>query len=133
MELEFYIDTSPEVVFTYLTDMQKFVSIHPVISRIDQTGPDSYLIHETLKLGFIPYSFSYPATIEANPLDQTVTMRAVVFKMTRIEMHFVLQSDGDCTRVKETIQFSSLLPVISMMQKVFRKQHTQFFKNMELA
>lgn len=131
MELTFCIKKSIDVVFTYLTDMQKFASVHPVITHIDHTGPDRYLIHETLKLGFIPYSFTYPATIEANPIDHTVIMRAVVFRMVRIEMRFALVQEGDHTQVKETIHFNSKLPVKSAMEKVFKEQHTQLFKNIE--
>lgn len=133
MELLFRIDKSMDVVFAYLTDMQKFASVHPVITHIDQTGPDRYLIHETLKLGFIPYSFTYPATIEANPIDHTVNMRAVVFKLVRIEMHFAILAEGDHTQIKETIHFSTKLPVISTMGKIFKEQHTQLFKNIEAA
>src|SRR5690606_40899548 len=55
---------SSDLVFDYLTDMQKFVLVHPVISKIDSTGQESYLVHETLKFGFVPFSFTYPARSE---------------------------------------------------------------------
>ena len=57
MKLSFRIHKKSDLVFDYLTDMQKFVSVHPVISKIDNTGQESYLVHETLKFGFIPFSF----------------------------------------------------------------------------
>jgi hypothetical protein len=112
--------------------MQKFVSVHPVISKIDKTGNDSYLVYETLKLGFIPFSFTYPVTIEKNSNDKVVVIRARVMKVTKIEMKFVLKTNNDHTIVEENIQFRSPLPIKFIMQSIFRKQHTQLFKNIEL-
>ncbi len=133
MELSFRLNKPSDLIFDYLTDMQKFVSVHPVISKIDKTGNDSYLVYETLKLGFIPFSFTYPVTIEQNPLDKTVIIRATVMKLTKIEINFILKTDNDFTVVEETIQFKSPLPIKFVMQRIFRKQHTQLFKNIELG
>ena len=132
MELSFKLKKTPDLIFDYLTDMQKFVSVHPVISQIDSTGNDSYLVHETLKFGFIPFSFTYPVTIETHKIDMIVIIRATVMKLTKIEMKFVLKTENDFTIVKENIQFKSLLPVKFIMQSIFRKQHSQLFKNIEM-
>lgn len=132
MKLSFRLKKSSEFIFDYLTDMQKYTSIHPVISQIDKTGEGSYLVHETLKIGFIPISFAYPVTIEHSWVDKVVSMRATVFKLTKIEMKFEMKTDGDYTEVEETIHFKSPLPVKFVMQRIFRKQHTELFKNMEL-
>ena len=112
--------------------MQKFVSVHPVIFQIDSTGNNSYLVHEALKFGFIPFSFTYPVTIEKHEMDKIVIIRATVMKLTKIEMKFVLKIEKDFTVVKENIQFKSLLPVKLIMQSIFRKQHSQLFKNIEM-
>lgn len=64
MELTFKLTKKPKFILGYLTDMQKFTSVHPVISKVERTGNNGYLVHETLKLGFIPYSFTYAITIE---------------------------------------------------------------------
>jgi len=132
MELTFRLKKTPDIVFDYLTDMQKFVSVHPVITHMDKTGNDSYLVHETLKFGFIPISFTYPVIIEKHPVDKIVIIRATVMKLTKIEMRFVLTADNDFTVVQESIQFKSPLPVKSIMQSIFRKQHSQLFRNIEL-
>ena len=132
MELSFKLKKTPDLIFDYLTDMQKFVSVHPVISRIDSTGNDSYLVHETLKFGFIPFSFTYPVTIEKHQVGKIVIIRATVMKLTKIEMKFVLKTERGFTVVKENIQFKSLLPVKFIMQRIFRKQHSQLFKNIEM-
>ena len=132
MRLLFKIEKNVDFVFDYLTDMKKFVSAHPVIFQIDDKGNENYLIHETLKLGFIPFSFTYPVTIEKNFINKKVTIRATVFRITKIEMNFVLKADNSFTLINEEINIKSLLPVKFIMQNIFKKQHTQLFKNIEL-
>jgi carbon monoxide dehydrogenase subunit G len=132
MKLSFKIRKNIDLVFDHLTDMQKFVSVHPVISKIDNTSDKSYLVHETLKFGFIPFSFTYPVTIEKNISDKIVVIRAKVFKLTKIEMKFVLKADNGHTIIDEEIQFKSPLPVKFIMESIFRKQHNQLFKNIEM-
>ena len=132
MELSYKLKKTPDLIFDYLTDMQKFVSVHPVIFQIDRIGNNSYLVHETLKFGFIPFSFTYPVTIEKHEVDKIVIIRATVMKLTKIEMKFVLKIEKDFTVVTENIQFKSLLPVKFIMQSIFRKQHSQLFKNIEM-
>jgi carbon monoxide dehydrogenase subunit G len=131
MKLSFKLNKTSDFIFDYLTDMQKFVSAHPVISQIDDTGNDTYLVHETLKLGFIPFSFTYPVKIEKNKSEKTVIIRATVMKLTKIEMTFVLRTYNDYTIIDEVVDFKSPLPVKFIMQGIFKKQHTQLFKNIE--
>ena len=133
MELSFRINKTSDFIFDYLTDMQKFVSVHPVITKINKTGNDSYLVYETLKIGSIPLSFTYPVTIESKPLDNMVIIRATVMKITRIEMTFIVRADSGFTIVEESIEFKSPLPVKSIMRAIFKKQHEQLFKNIEMV
>lgn len=132
MKITYRIKNNVDLIFDYLTDMQKFASVHPVIFQIDNTGNESYLVHETLKLGFIPFSFTYPMTLEKNILNKIIIIRATVFKFTKIEMKFVLKADSDYTRIDEEIHFTSPLPVKFIMQRIFKTQHLQLFKNIEL-
>lgn len=132
MKLSFKVNKNIDLVFDYLTDMQKFVSVHPVISKIEKTSDKNYIVYETLKFGFIPFSFTYPVTIEKSIKDKIVIIRATVFKLTKIEMKFVLKADKDHTIIDEEIQFNSPLPVKFIMKSIFKKQHTQLFKNIEM-
>jgi carbon monoxide dehydrogenase subunit G len=132
MNLSFRIKKNIDFTFDYLTDMQKFVSVHPVISKMDNIGQESYLVHETLKFGLIPFSFTYPVTIEKNILHKKIVIRATVFKLTKIEMKFVLKTDNDFTIIDEEIMFKSPLPVKFIMESIFKKQHNQLFKNIEM-
>ena len=132
MKLSFRAHKNLEFVFDYLTDMQKFASVHPVISQIDNIGNESYLVHETLKFGFIPFSFTYPVTIEKSTQNKKVNIRATVFKLTKIEMKFILKGDNDYTIIDEEILFKSFLQITFIMEVIFKKQHNQLFKNIEM-
>ena len=131
MDLIFKINKPIDTVFDYLTDMQKFVSVHPVISKIDSLSGNNYLVYETLKLGFIPFSFTYPVTIDQSFNDKKVLIRATVMKLTKIEMSYTLTTDNNSTIINETITFKSPLPIKSIMQNIFRKQHTLLFEKIE--
>jgi len=77
--------------------MQKFVSNHPVIDKIEPLSKNIFLVNETLKLGFIPVSFRYQFSLNMNLLEQTVEMNATVMKFTKIKMVFVVKSEGHYT------------------------------------
>lgn len=131
MELTFKLKKSPDHVFEHLSDMQKFTAVHPVISKIENIQANKYLVHETLKFGFIPFSFTYPVKVEKNENTKSVTFNATVFKLINIDMIFKIMAEGEFAIIKENIKFKSLLPVKFVMQKVFKEQHTQLFKNIE--
>lgn len=131
MILSFKINKPADDVFNYLTDMKKFASIHPVIDKIDSLGNNNYLVYEKLKAGFVPCSFTYPASVQGNYGKLIVIIKAKVMKLANIEMTFWLQQNGNYTLVYETIDIKTFLPIKSFMKKVFTTQHNQLFKNME--
>ena len=133
MNLTYTLNQPPALIFDYLTDMEKFASIHPVISRIDRTGDNNYLVHETLKMGFVPFSFTYPVTIKSDRTRNAVTIKATVMKLTQIEMNFTIRREGEHSVVDESISFKSILPVKALMERIFREQHTLLYQNMEKA
>ncbi|MBK8241967.1 MAG: hypothetical protein IPK88_00965 [Saprospiraceae bacterium] len=132
IELSFTIQKTSAFIYEYLTDMQKFLKVHPIITQIDSNGNDSYIIHETLKFLFIPCSFTYPVTIESKPFEKIVIMRATILKFTKIEMTFVLKAYSDFTVVEENIQIQSPFPIQSIIHRIFKKQHNHLFKNIEM-
>jgi carbon monoxide dehydrogenase subunit G len=132
MELLFTVKKTPDFVFDYLTDMRKFVSVHPVITKIDPTGNNSYLVHEKLRFVFIPIAFTYPVIIEKNLIEKTVIMYATVMKYIKIKITFRIKQENNVTFIKENVTFKSPLPLTFFMRAIFRKQHLQLFKNIEL-
>ena len=131
MNITYILNKSPDFVFDYLTDMDKFVSIHPVISNMRKLGTDTYKVYETLKFGFIPCSFTYPATVEGDYPNMLVVMKAVVMGVNKINIQFNITETLGQTRVDEEVLFETFLPIKGWMRKVFKRQHAQFFKNLE--
>ncbi len=130
MTLKFQVNLPLQTVFENLTDMQKYVSFHPVITKIDHTGENNYLVHETLKFGPIPVSFTYPVTVEQQQNPNKVIFEASVMKINHIKMEFVLIEEQGITQITETITFKTLLPIKTLMANIFKAQHTQLFQNM---
>lgn len=132
MQLHFQLNKSAHFVFDHLSDMQKFCSVHPIISKIEPKGENNYLVYETVKFGFIPYAFTYPVAIKSDPETMVVTIKANVSGGTKIEMEFMVkpQNQSSCL-VTEIIQFKSWFPVKWVLKRLFREQHTRLFKNIE--
>jgi carbon monoxide dehydrogenase subunit G len=131
MLLQFKIKKPIGTVFVYLSDMQKFVTAHPIIWKIDDKGNDNYLVHEKLKVGFLPISFTYPAIVKGNKQNNSINIKATVMKLTKVEMNFTLTAEGEYTHIKEETTFTSALPVQKTLEKIFTEQHTLLFQNIE--
>jgi len=123
------LNKSAGFIYEYLTDMQKFASVHPVISKIDSLGQNKFLVHETLKLGFIPISFTYPVSIESNKEQNRVVMNAIVMMINKIEMIYNIKEADGGSIVHEEINFKSMLPIAFIMESIFKRQHAEFFEN----
>jgi ribosome-associated toxin RatA of RatAB toxin-antitoxin module len=129
MEHTFQINQQAEVVFDYLTDMQKYQSLHPTNTKIDDLGNNKYVLHKRMKFGPIPYTFSYPITITGDRNSFNIKMVAVVQWFNTLEIGFRMIPTVNYTIVEETITFKSLLPLQFLMENSFRKQHKILFKN----
>ncbi|MBA3665830.1 MAG: hypothetical protein H0W61_16735 [Bacteroidetes bacterium] len=133
MKLEFTVNKPLPYVFEYLTDMEKFVSVHPIIDKMDALGENNYVVYEKLKLLSIPCTFKYKALITGSVNGDHVNIQAVVMRMIEIEMNFHLKTNGDMTQITEEVSFRTVLPVKPIMQKIFREQHLQLFNNIAKA
>lgn len=131
MLLNYKLNKPADLIFDCLTNMTRFVALHPVIEKVNYLGNDKFKIFETLKLGFIPISFTYPAVIESDYESKQVVMKAVVMKIAFIEMVFTINEKYGYSIVEEQIKFKCALPIKSIMQQVFIKQHALLFKNIE--
>jgi hypothetical protein len=129
LNLEYTLTKPLDLVYDYLSDMQKFVSVHPIIYKIDPLGNDRYLVFEKLKVLFIPYSFTYVVTLLKNEKENKITISATVKKMVHIKMEFVLENVNESTKISECVEFRSFLPVKPIMRKIFREQHKVLFEN----
>lgn len=134
MQLIFQLNAPIGKVYDYLTEADKFVETHPIIHKMEPlTATNMYKVFETVKFGFIPYSFSYKATISGNSEQNQVIIFASISRLTKIEMIFNLISTASGCQVEENILFNSPLPIKSFMKKLFAKQHQILFENIEKA
>lgn len=131
MTLNFISKKTPAQILEYLSTSQKFVSVHPIISKMDDLGNNSFLVHETLKIGPLPFSFTYKVRIEKNVPAKTVQMNARVFGFTNIQMLFILKELPTGTAIEEQIVFKTLFFLKPMLRSIFKTQHTLLFQNIE--
>lgn len=131
MNLVFESHKPVERIFDFLTDMKKFVSVHPVIKRIDHLPGNNYLIHETLKFGFIPFTFTYKATVDQNFNEKKIKMQAKIMTLATIQMNYTLTRDETCTIIHEKIHVISPSFVKSIIKNILKKQHSLLFQNIE--
>lgn len=129
MQLIFKINKPVETVLEYLTNMDQFVLVHPVITGIDHIKGNNYLVHETLRILFIPLAFTYTVSVQSDVSKNSVLISAMVMGKTAIEMKYVLTGSTSDTMVNETIFFYAPFPVKWMLKKIFRKQHAALFRN----
>jgi carbon monoxide dehydrogenase subunit G len=129
MQLSFKVHKPAAFIFNYLTDMQLFVTVHPIIYRISSLGNNQYKVFEKIMLGPIPISFTYRASVLSNNIQNTVTIVATVMRFTKIEMRFHIAEENGYCIVNETIDFKSLLPIRGLMQRIFKSHHTKLFDN----
>ena len=127
MILHHTINKPAAIVFEYLSDMQKYVTVHPIIYKISPLGNNRYKVYEKLIL-----PFTYEARVESDIQNKTINISANVMKMVQVHMNFVIEGNNP-SRIKETVTFKSFLPVKAIMAKIFTKQHKQLFLNIEKA
>lgn len=130
MELHFNVSKPIDLVFEYLTNMDLFVQIHPVIYKSVERAPFSYQVYEKMNIGIIPYKFNYPVILSSDSANKIIDMKAVVSGLVHIDMQFQLSTVTLGTNITETVTFKSKLPVKVLMEKVFKKQHKLLFENL---
>lgn len=129
MKLTFSVKTSINTVLDYLTDIEKFVFIHPIIYKMEALGNNQYKVYEKVKIGFFRYAFNYIAKIET--YQNEVIIEAKIKGMSSIKMHFYLSENNNQTIIEEVITIKSILPIKKFMHKLFQEQHTILFSNLE--
>ncbi len=129
MILKYKINQTPGTIYEYLSDMTKFVSVHPVITKMKKKGMHKYRVYETLRFGFIPLSFTYLATIYGSREKGHIRMQVRVMNITEVDVIFDIQEAANGSIVFEEIHIKSLLPVKRRMEKIFRDQHYLLFEN----
>jgi hypothetical protein len=69
--------------------------------------------------------------VESDKSSKQVLITTRVMNMVSVKMHFELQQVQAETKIKETLNFESFLPLGLLLSKIFREQHRQLFLNIE--
>ena len=133
MKLEHHISKPSIQAFEYLADVEKFVQIHPIIYKAKPLGNNEFLFFEKLSVLFFPVTVSYKATIVSNRDKKTVIMGASVMGILKINIVFEIAEISHGCKIVETVNFETRLPIIPVVEKIFKKQHLALFANMEKA
>lgn len=74
MNLEHRVTKSPQTVFEYLSNMDKFVQIHPIVYKVEALGNDEYKFFEKLNVLMISLPITYLVKVVANVDQQSIIM-----------------------------------------------------------
>lgn len=130
MILRFNVGQNLATVFQHISEPEKFVSVHPLIFKMDVIDAFRYKVHEKVRIGWIPIRFTYNVEIENNGTNEVI-MRAVIFKITRLNLHFKLTEEGEVTCISEDAKVTAPFPVKYIMYKILARQHQLMFSNIE--
>lgn len=131
MNLYHKLQQSSDMVYGYLTNMEKYTSVHPWITKIDHLKDQSFLVHE--RFLSTPLMITYPVTIHANDQEKTIEMNARIFKLITVNMKFRIRTETKKTIVSEEIKIGAPFPIKNIMESIFKKQHTTLFENINKA
>ena len=128
---EFLIRRPADRVFADLVDPERFVARHPLIYRMERTGPDRFRVYEKVKFGPIGLPFSYLAVMRADQASSALHIQAVVHGMIDIDMVLSVIPEGANCVLREHLHIRSSLPVKSRLSRFIRQQHAVMCKNWE--
>lgn len=131
MLLTYKINKSAKDIFNYLSDMQQFESVHPIIYKIDKLAENKYHFFEKLPFGFLSINNDYKVQIDADAARNTIKMYAFVKKLIHINLLFTITEHNGYCIVNEEVNFKSILPLKPFLNPIFKTQHKLLFENME--
>ena len=109
--------------------MQKFQSVHPIITKIIQLDDGQYRAYEKLPLPIFSMNISYPFSITYDHNQHTVHMKAIVMRFIDIIIDVKINQLPDHTVVDEIIDIHAPWPLPFFIKGVFRRQHDLLFAN----
>jgi carbon monoxide dehydrogenase subunit G len=131
MVLNYSLTKPAEEVYTYLSDMNKFAEVHPVIYKAEQLGESEYVCFEKIKFGFIPFDFKYKVYLKNSIVNNYIEMDSPIRKGVHLQLKFSLTTINNKTEITETILIKANFIVRMIFQNIIRKVHKQLFTNIE--
>jgi carbon monoxide dehydrogenase subunit G len=131
MQLEFFLDQSPDVILRCLTQREHFVKTHPLIVDLQAVGEAEFRIKERMLYSVYPLYFTYNATIVSRDQNKQVWMNALIFGLINLSMKFQIVPEVKGTRVIENIEIKGFFLFRWVLSKVLRSQHQLWMQSIE--
>ncbi|MCF8450887.1 MAG: hypothetical protein K9G49_13525 [Taibaiella sp.] len=119
-----------EDAYGFFFDLNKFVSVHPVIYKCDLLAENSYLFYERLKFAGLSLSFSYKVVIEHAVPHTQVIMFSEIRKGVTLRLIFDFSESNGKTKLTETIIFTGPFFIKSTFVSFLEKMYLKMVDNM---
>lgn len=120
-----------ETIYATLAQMDSFVSVHPVVYKVDCVGENEFVFHEKINVLFIPFDFNYKVNVEALEKNKNITMTSLVRKGVLLKLEFMLVAHENYTEVIETVSIQANVFVRLIFKNVLTRVHKKLFLNIE--
>lgn len=130
-QIDHQIQAPASVVWSYLSDLNKFAEVHPIICKVDTYGGGAYRLYERLPLGPLSLRFSYPVQVTLDPQENIIRYVSKVLGIVVLDMRFHIVDRGDHSVTHEVIEIRSRLPVERYTAAECEKYHRMVFANIE--
>lgn len=129
--LRYNMSGPANIIYDELSDMLNFVSVHPVVYKIDSAGENEYIFYEKINVLFIPFRFNYKVRLDALEKSKTITMSSVVRKGVLLKLEFVLVPHGSTTEITEKVSIQANVFIRLIFENVLTRVHKKLFLNIE--
>src|SRR5882757_2098788 len=99
MLLHYTSEKTAEEIFPYLSDMQQFAGVHPVIYKAEFLEETTYRFYEQMHFLAIPFRFNYKVTIQNVKLNESVLMFSKVQPGVHLHLSFHLKKEKGKTLI----------------------------------
>ena len=123
MEIKYSIPAPVSDVYPFFADLIKFGDTHPIIYKVEQTGPNEYLFYEELNMLVYKHRFTYHVTLETTELNKKVTMYSNVQKGVYLHLTFLFSEANGQTQLDETISVKANALVKMIFHPLLKKSH----------
>ena len=117
-----------ELVYSCLSEMDKFAEVHPVVYKVEKIGEAEFKFYEKIKFAFIPFAFNYKVNLTSIVPNKYVEMESNVQKGVHLQLKFSLQTKNNVTEVEEIILIKANFLVRILFQNTIKRVHKKLFK-----
>lgn len=131
MILNYNISKPVEAIYASLAQMDNFVSVHPVVYKVDCIGENEFIFYERIKFLFIPFAFNYKVNVDVLEKNKNITMSSAVRKGVLLKLEFLLVQNENSTDVIEKVSIKANIFVRMIFEIVLARAHKKLFLNIE--